>query len=367
MKRQNRLRDLLIQTRPHWDRDDTRASVRSGFTKAIQCRTLELGAEVFSSEHQDLILCHTCKSRACPSCGYRATVQWQRERWAALPDVPYKGITFTMPDVLWALFRDNPHLTTALSALAARVIQARISIRSGLRIGVIAILHTFNGKLEFNSHVHSLVTAGGLYGLSDSWVPTAFHEKNGLLKGWRRSVIRLLRAALRCGELVSSLTTEQLEALLTKQENRWWSVKVQSFSSKKHFLGYAARYVRRPPIAQKRVTHVDTQIVRFWYKDKKLGRSMKVEVSPEEFIDRWGQHIPERYRHAVRSFGLFSPRGIQGTLDVVFAILRQQRRSRPKPRRWAESIKRDFDRDPLLDSKGQRMTWVRRIAPKKPC
>ena len=132
-------------------------------------------------------------------------------------------------------------------------------------------------------------------------------------------------------------------------------------------LGYAARYVRRPPIAQKRVTHVDTQIVRFSYKDKKLGRSMKVEVSPEEFIDRWGQHIPERYRHAVRSFGLFSPRGIQGTLDVVFAILRQQRRSRPKPRPWAESIKRDFDRDPLLDSKGQRMTWVRRIAPKKPC
>ena len=75
-----------------------------------------------------------------------------------------------------------------------------------------------------------------MYGLSDSWVPTAFHEKNGLLKGWRRTVIRLLRAALRCGQLVSSLTTEELEALLTEQENRWWSVKVQSFSSKKHFL-----------------------------------------------------------------------------------------------------------------------------------
>ena len=67
--------------------------------------------------------------------GHRATLQWQRERWAALPDVPYKGITFTMPDVLWPLFRDNPYLTAALSALAAKIIQIRVSTRSGLRVG----------------------------------------------------------------------------------------------------------------------------------------------------------------------------------------------------------------------------------------
>ena len=74
--------------------------------------------------------------------------------------------------------------------------------------------------------------------------------------------------------------------------------------------------------------------------------------------------IPERYRHAVRSFGLFAPRGMQKTLDAVFAILGKSERPRPKPRCWAQSIMRDFKRDPLLDSKGKRLTWVRRIAPK---
>jgi hypothetical protein len=74
-------------------------------------------------------------------------VRWQRERWAALPDVPYKGITFTMPDVLWPLFRENPHVTAALSALAARIIQTRVSIRSGLRVGVMTILHTIQRKV----------------------------------------------------------------------------------------------------------------------------------------------------------------------------------------------------------------------------
>jgi hypothetical protein len=364
MKPQNQLRDLLVQTRPYWDRPETRPAVRAGYAKALQCQTIELGAEVFSSDNEEKVFRHTCKSRPCSSCGYRATVRWQRERFAALPDVPYKGITFTMPDVLWPLFHDNPHLATALSALAARVIQTRISIRSGLRVGVMAILHTFNGKLEFNSHVHTLVTAGGLYGLSDMWVSTVFYERNRLMEGWRRSVIRLLRTALGCGQLVSSLTADELETLLTEQENRWWSVKIQSYNSKTHFLGYAGRYVRRPPIAQKRITYVDQQIVRFWYKDKRLRRRIDVEVTTEEFVDRWGQHIPERYRHAVRSFGLFAPRATQRTFDAVFAILGQERRPRPKPRPWAESIMRDFKRNPLLDSKGKPMTWTRRIAAK---
>jgi Transposase zinc-binding domain/Putative transposase len=201
MERQDRLKTLLIQTRPHWDRVETRPAVRSGFAKALQCRTLALGAEVFASGTEEQVFCHTCKSRPCSSCGYRATVRWQRERWAALPDVPYKGITFTMPDVLWPLFRDNPHVTAALSALAARIIQTRVSIRSGLRVGVMAILHTFNGKLEFNSHVHTMVTAGGLDG-SDSWVSTVFYDRDGLLEGWRKAVIKLLRTALRKHERI---------------------------------------------------------------------------------------------------------------------------------------------------------------------
>src|SRR5438128_6561016 len=90
-------RNLLIQTRTPWDRSEARPAVRSAFAKALQCRTPELGAEVFASDNEEQVFCHSCKSRSCSSCGYRATVQWQRERWASLPNVPYKGITFTMP------------------------------------------------------------------------------------------------------------------------------------------------------------------------------------------------------------------------------------------------------------------------------
>ena len=330
----------------------------------MQCRTLDLGAEVYGSEKAERIFNHTCKSRSCSSCGYRATVQWQRERYAALPDALYKGITFTMPRELWPLFRGNPLLAKALPALAAKVIQARVSAKYGLRVGVIAILHTFNGKLEFNSHVHTMVTGGGLYGSSDTWVSRAYYEQDLLMEAWRRAVIALIRAALLARQLRTKMAVDQMEEMLTQQENRWWSIKIQCFKSKEHFLRYAGRYVRRPPIAQRRITYIGEQTVRFWYKDKKLRCRVYVECSLEEFIDRWAQHIPERYQHAVRSFGLFGPRALSQTSAAIFTILGQQKKPRPKPRRWADSLKRDFGHDPLLDETGERMKWVRRIPPK---
>jgi hypothetical protein len=75
-----------------------------------------------------------------------------------------------------------------------------------------------------------------------------------------------------------------------------------------------------------------------------------VQCSLEEFIERWSPHVPERYRLAVRCFGLLGSRvAIQQTFDALFSILGQERNPRPKPPRWIVSIKRDFRTGPLMD------------------
>jgi hypothetical protein len=364
MKYRHPLKRILSQTRSHWDRNSTRSTVRRAFGKALQCQTDELGAEVYAGQDQELILYHTCKSRACPSCGYRGNVQWLRERWAALPDGSYKGITFTMPNVLWPIFRGNPHFAKTLSALAAKVIQAYVSANYRLRVGVIAVLHTFNRRLDFNSHVHTMVTGGGLSASSNGWTTRVYYDRDRMMEAWRKAVIKLLRTALRAGKLQVDISIDEMEALLAEQEARWWSIKIQSFSSKERFLRYAGRYVRRPPIAQRRITFIGERSVTFWVKDKKLGRRVYVTCSLENFLERWAQHIPERYEHAVRSFGLFAPRTISQTSAAVFHLLGQDQRPRPRPRAWANSLRRDFGRDPLLEQSGNRMKWVRRLAPK---
>src|SRR4030095_7665487 len=107
MRYKHPLKIILRENPSLWNVESTRLAARDAFTKVLLCGTGALGAEVYSSGIEDRVVFHTCKGRACSSCGARATSRWQRERWAALPDVPYKGITFTMPNVLWPLFRNR--------------------------------------------------------------------------------------------------------------------------------------------------------------------------------------------------------------------------------------------------------------------
>ena len=72
---------------------------------------------------------------------------------------------------------------------------------------------------------------------------------------WRFTVITFLREALKSGMLASKLHPGKLKAVLAR-EYRWWSTHVDYFQSKEHFLRYAGRYARRPPIALHRFEEV---------------------------------------------------------------------------------------------------------------
>jgi hypothetical protein len=93
------------------------------------------------------------------------------------------------------------------------------------------------------------------------------------MQSWRRAVIELLRTAPCVRQFYTKMPVDQVKATLTEQENRWWSIKIQTFKSKAHYLQYAGRYAKRPPVAQRRITHVGEGIVTF------LGHRKKSEAS----------------------------------------------------------------------------------------
>jgi hypothetical protein len=146
MKYKDPHKQILFRNRSHWDRDETYPWVRACFLNMLQCRTPAKGGRVYASATEEKTFFNPCKSPVCPSCGFRAGEKWRGERQAALPNVRYKGITFSMPDVLWGIFRDNPRLAKALQALAATTIQTCAYLKCAARVGIIAILHTFNGR-----------------------------------------------------------------------------------------------------------------------------------------------------------------------------------------------------------------------------
>ena len=189
-------------------------------------------------------------------------------------------------------------------------------------------------------------------------------EVDILMRLWRGAVLDLLRTALHAGRLRTTMTVSEMEAMLTEQEH-WWNVKIQSLDSVEHFFQYGGRYARSPAIAQSRITdlNLDKETVRFSAKDKYSGKRIQIRCSLEKLIDLWAQHIFKRYRHAVRYFGLFAPRAINQMFDQIFGAIGCKRQPRPAPPRWAESLKEMTGRDPLLDSRGQQMHSVRRLAP----
>jgi hypothetical protein len=358
--RPSRLREILIRGRGHWDHDGYDPDWRRAFLLALQCKTPALGGRLYASESEERVFYNTCKSPTCPSCGHWATIQWQRERWCALPEGLYVEITFTMPDTLRGMFASNPRLTRKLAKIAARVIRSYARVQYGVEVGVMPVLHTFNGELLFKPHVHALVTAGGLQASRSSWRSGLFFDRTALMASWKRLVIAVLRKASEANQLRTEITQGQLERLLKFEEIREWIGHVQSFRGKEHFLRYCGRYVRRPPMAQWRVFAIEDGFVKFWHQDKRLKRWVVVSCKIEEFIDRWAQHIPKRYQHAVRHFGLFAPRRWPRTAAAVFTVLRVKQLRPPKRLPWAISVEK-FGRNPLLDQNNRPMKFVRHL------
>jgi Putative transposase/Transposase zinc-binding domain len=363
VQRKEPLKEILTSTRVLWDRPGIRSSVITNFDRVLKCRTDALGSEVYASSTEQKVVHHTCKSRACPSCGHRATTLWQREMWTALPDIEFAGIVFTMPDVLWPILRRNRHLLDDLPALGAAVIDQWSKETFSAQLMIMVVRHTFGRHLNFNPHLHVLVSDGGLRTVDGVWIVGCRFDKRALMKRWRYALIMYLREALKRGLLQSKVTPREMRRLLTIQYGRWWSVDVQRCTSKEHFLRYAGRYVRRPPLAQYRILANNDEEVTFHTKDHRLKKVVVTRYDPADFIRALSDHVPDHYRHAIRHFGLLAPRAKRCTFGAVFAQLGQLRRPKPRHLSWAKSIERSFAINPLLDSRGEPMRYKARRVP----
>ena len=268
-----------------------------------------------------------------------------------------------MPDVLWPIFQRNRHLLHDLPVLGAQVLQQWARQKYGVRLMIMVIPHTFGRHLNFNCHLHILVSEGGLKDDGTGWRKNAPLQRKALMPMWRYAVITYLREAYRVGVLDTDRTQQQLADLLKQQYERWWNTDIKRFRGKKQFLGYAGRYARRPPIAQHRFRKIDRQEVRFLTKDTRTKQNVMTHYTTSEFLATLADHIPDRYRHNIRYFGLLSPRVKGRTHDAVFALLGQERLGKPWRLRWAASMKKSFGIDPLLDSHGHRMRWTGRLQP----
>ena len=357
------MKQILVDGRDLWDHDGTRPCVRESFRKMIECRTPALGWQVYASKTEKRRVYHTCKDRSCPSCGYRATLQWQEEQRTQLPDIHYSGLVFTMPAEFWQIFKENRHLLHDLPTLGSEAVLHWVKEQYGVQPLILVVQHTFGRHLNFNTHLHMLVSAGGLSQSESRWVRGLNLNPVGLMKLWRHAVITYLRLALRAGILKSNLSDAQLRGLLAAKYEVAWHVDMQKRISKRHFLGYAARYIRRPPIAQHRFREIGGPTIRFVTKDTATQEIVLDQFNKEEFVRILADHVPDKYRHSIRYYGLLAPRSRNRGFAILYQLLGQVRRPCPRPLSWAELIRKSFGWNPLIDSRGQPMRYAGQFFP----
>ena len=165
--------------------------------RMLACGTCAMGVRRYDCASADCthsrFFCQSCKSKACSSCGMKATEQWIAEHQHILPDCDWQHITFTMPHLLWPFFNDNWPLLNELFRCATRAM-LRWARKQGIEIGIFCALHTYGRRLNQHPHIHVSVTRGGLDVKNDVW-RNLFFKKKAVEEIWRGAVIRLLRAS----------------------------------------------------------------------------------------------------------------------------------------------------------------------------
>jgi CheY-like chemotaxis protein len=114
-------------------------------------------------------------------------------------------------------------------------------------------------------------------------------------------MITHLRGALKAQVLKSHLAVEDLKRILSIAYERHpkWTIFIDKIASKSHFLLYAARYVRRPPLASWRFLEVTDREVVFVAKDTKTKRLVPTSCQLSDFVRLLTPHVPDSYRHSV--------------------------------------------------------------------
>jgi hypothetical protein len=126
------------------------------------------------------------------------------------------------------------------------------------------------------------------------WIHRLKYDERELMCAWRFAAVAFLSEAHKRNVLRSSLSSEDLFNMLATQYKRPWNVFTSRNGSKAYRLKRDGRYIRRPPIAQHRLTRVGNAQVEYLAKDTKNKQFVPKQYANEEFVNLLAQHVPHR-------------------------------------------------------------------------
>ena len=359
--------------------------------RMMVCGTLDMGFEVYECPncHRHHIICYTCKSRFCPSCGTKLTRARAYRIANSTLDVNHRHMVFTIDERLRDYFWKNPEWLNFLFDATKEAIfytftksknstdkspkkkKRRRKKKSTLTPGFIITLHTYGRDLKWNPHLHVLCTEGAM-NQDHTYKSVKYLHYESFRKSFMKQILDKMKVALQSN-------TEELR-IFQKLVNTIYKEKTNGFyvnappndmkkSGKDQVVKYMIRYAGKPAMAQSRIIsyNKNNKTIKYYYQDHLTNERVEVEENIFRFFWKLLRHIPSPQFKMVRYYGIYATCDHKHKQAVKHRLFKQNshKPDHNRPKHYRLSLIDTFGVDPLLCTCGHYMEFVDSYVPSR--
>lgn len=232
-------------------------------------------------------------------------------------------------------------LTVSFQAVRSVILEMlhKLNKKKNFVPGFVCVLHSFGRPLEWNPHIHCLLTEGGF---SDDgfWRVVKYFDYTYLRKAFQTTLLNEMES--RIG--TSFKTTKS--SIYSKDKNGFYVYAKPNLCDVDTVVKYISRYLGRPVIATSRIDSYDGDNVTLHYNRHEDNAFVERTLPVMDFIKLLIQHIPEKHFKMTRYYGLYARhREIDQSLHK--AVSKSKQRILMDFNTWRKLTILSFGYDPL--------------------
>ena len=313
-------------------------------SKMIHCGEPSFGGAMYTCDHcgNMKFVPFRCKSRFCPTCGVKYCQQRSANMSFKLINCTHRHCVFTIDEELRHFFLEDRSLLNCLFRAVRSVILRmfhKMNQSKNFVPGFICVLHTFGRSLEWNPHIHCLITEGG-YSDDGFWRHVKYFNHTYLRNAFQTALLNEMEHHI-------SPSFKKTKALIYRKDKNGFYVFAKPNLCDPHtVVKYISRYLGRPVIALKRIDSYDGKNVTFHYNRHEDNVYVERTLPVIDFIKLLIQHIPEKHFKMTRYYGLYA-RHREIDQNLFLAIHPPKRPLIKSFTKWRADIMPSFGYDPL--------------------
>ena len=291
-------------------------------TDLLNCRTAQLGGHIDRCDNCGTvrITYHSCRNRHCPKCQHMPRERWLEKRKDEILPVSYFHVVFTLPHELNTVILNNKKVMfNILFAATSKTLLAFSNDNLNGTPGFLAVLHTWNQKLNAHFHLHCLVAGGVVPKDKKRWLQVKnnyLFNKKALSRVFRGKFMKRLEHAQKTGAF--KFAGQSYGNFQNTLYSKSWVVSVRKpVKRPEHVLEYLARYTHRVAIANSRIKKLENGMVSFTAKNRKKKRTEIITITAVEFIRRFLLHSLPRGFVRIRHYGFLTNRNRNENLKLI--------------------------------------------------